>query len=339
MAMKRLYEVDIVRTIAVLLALLIHLDFIYSSRSILGIYSYLIWLMTIKLGVVFVFVSGMMNQMVNLSRWKNNSSKVNKKMVKKGLVLMGVYVCYVAFFSMLMKMSLGVEAIVWNHIFLMKIFLTIGLIYVCMPGLFWLSDKLEDKWLIVLAVGLVIVSPLLTKLIGENLLTTILIDVKNNPYALIPMIGVFYFGYVYGNRYESWKTTTQIFLGALLALAVAVFVKDQIKVVIEANALLKPSLILMLEIITMVAMIVALRPVNKLMSKSSSQTKRLVALLLIPGSESFWFYFVGNVVINLYRWRRYLLDESNYYTAMIVMMTTAYVVSYWSFTRREKRAS
>lgn len=134
MKQKRIIDLDILRTLIILSALLQHFDSRFSI-AFLSAPSTVVQKYIFTVGGFFFFTAGYMARKVYLARYLENPRYHSKIIFFKGLKILSLYITYVIFMHILTNADIpkDINIFLFDHMFFTKVLFTFGLLYMITP--------------------------------------------------------------------------------------------------------------------------------------------------------------------------------------------------------------
>lgn len=149
MEKKRIIYLDILRTLVVVSAFVLHFNKnIYIS--FLSLPSAVIQHYIFTVGGFFFFVSGYMARRIYLDKYLQNPKLHSKVLLLKGLKIMSLYIFYVFFMRVFTNTEIpsSIVPFLFDHRFFTKVLFTFGLLYVLTPLFLFLVDNYRNQTII-----------------------------------------------------------------------------------------------------------------------------------------------------------------------------------------------
>ena len=322
MNQKRYADIDLLRTLIILSAFILH----YDLRIGLGVIvtpSLFISRYIFTVGGFFFFIAGFMARNVYLPRFAQDPKETSTRIFSKGLKILLIYLSYVLLMRVFTNTTIPHDfiAFIYDHTLTLKILFTFSLLFMLTPVILYCATN-HNKMFIALTIALFMVLIFYDRSWPISFeIKKIFIDRTLSAYPLIPALIIYAFGYVAGifdKQFFNKVSRIQFFImSAALLTAYALtwhygFMRNwKCFTIIES---ITPYLMILL--------------VRQLLSWKSVKKYVLHPNILRIGIQSLSFYVISNILVGLLQ----LTHHSPITLKLIAFASTgvaACVVTYW----------
>ena len=337
--MKRNIELDFIRTVVILNALILHFD----TKYILGYISYPFEFFQnclFTVGAFFFFTSGVMAYRVYLPRYEKDRKRTSLSLLKKGATLLIIYIVYVTFLSTVNDRERPdtLFGFLFSHDYFLKVLFSFGVLFLITPILLRVIQwKKSCLFLIILSLNGIY---LVWSLIGSDSYVINYLIFKRNLflYALLPSFLIYFYGMFFSMHERgtqsknmgmaSWKNT-------LVVLAIFAFVGLlAYNEVSRITGIFDNSLVAPLR--ETILLVFTIKFVNYLWVnwKTIFSSIRYSNSLFL-GVESLTTYVTGNFIMGMFH-----LGSNNLYIKVVVltsMLALTYTVTRWRWLAKKAK--
>lgn len=321
---NREVEFDLIRTLIIFSALILHYD-IKADIGIFAAPSLLFEKYFFTMGGFFFFTSGYMARKIYLERFKKAPAAASKSMILKGLGILALYLSYVFFMHILTasEMPENVTAFIFDHKFFTKALFTFSILITLTPLFLWIYAKSSKAFFILtVCVGMAIIAYNPQSAMPEDVKKIFFDrDLFLNP--LLPSLFVFSAGFFIAglnSRFTLPRTAAFWAMGLLIGHVLLLqTVEAYSKIVFNRN------LFTFWEGITPFLFIIIFR---EIISHEGIKKIALHPYVLCIGIYSLHFYFISNLLLGLSSITR-KSEISVKMGGFAVILILAYLFTYW----------
>lgn len=200
MKQKRIIDIDILRTLIIFSALLLH----FNSKifiSFLSIPSIAVQKYIFTVGGFFFFTAGYMARKVYLDRYLENPKFHSKIIFIKGVKIISIYIIYIFFMRIFTNTEIPRDIIpfLFYHKFFTKVLFTFGLLYMITPLFLFVVTNHKNLSIITLVIFAFFVVLYDSQWSMPYSFKILMIDRLLFPYPLLPSIVVYAIGFTISN--------------------------------------------------------------------------------------------------------------------------------------------
>jgi hypothetical protein len=222
-ALKRSIAFDMLRTIIIVVSIILHFDTKFYLGSLAFPAKY-IQNHLFTIGAIFFFTSGVFGYRCYLPQFRENSFLTSKKLIYKGLTILGIYTVYIIVMRIATNVIIPSDffELIFSHPFFLKVLFTFGVLFIISP-LFLLIISFSDKYIFLFLVLIYISLIASFEMSYSNRLLNILFHRGITFYPIIPSLFVYCFGMLYGkisNRHQNELQPSIVSFGRLLFILI-----------------------------------------------------------------------------------------------------------------------
>ena len=327
--MGRIVEIDILRTLVIISALLLHFNAKYCLGFLIAPSS-IVQNCIFTVGGFFFFTAGYMARKIYLNRFLKNPKLCSKAIFIKGLKILSIYIVYVFFMHIFLDISIpkNVIAFLFSHDFFTKVLFTFGLLYMITPFFLFIYFKNINIIIFILGLSIILVLVYNDQWPLHYSLKILLLDRKLFLYPLIPSLVVYIVGFLISTieiSYKSKFSSLKSLLFMFIIISFHLFLSKYIY--IYSDFIHKKQYFTLIESFTPYIAILMVRYICSidLVSKYIMSFR-----ILCIGIFSLHFYVISNLLLSLL----HLSKQSAFFYklfGLIGVFFLSYIFTYWRF--------
>jgi hypothetical protein len=322
MSQKRYTDIDLLRTLIIISAFILHYD-LRIGLGVIAAPSLFISRYIFTVGGFFFFVAGFMARNVYLPRFANDPKETSTRIFLKGLQILLIYLSYV----LLMRIFTGITipnnfmGFIYDHRLTMKILFTFSFLFMLTPAILYLASN-YNKTLIAMAITMSLFFTFYNSTWPISFeIKKMFIDRTLSVYPLMPALIIYAFGYVAGifdKQFYSKISSAKLSIISLTLLGAYALT-------VHYGFIRNWKCFTIIESITPYLMILLAR---QILTWQVAKHYLLRPTILCIGINSLSFFVISNILVVLLQ----LTHQSHLTLKLIAFASTgviAYLLTYW----------